>query len=676
MHPTTLQYRPEIDGLRAIAVLSVIIYHAEFAITGSNFLPGGFLGVDIFFVISGFLITSLILSEYRKSGTLSISGFYERRARRLLPALLVVMLASLPFAWLYLPPGELVNFAGSLIASLLFVSNFFWNLSLQQYGADSALLIPFLHTWSLAIEEQYYIVFPLLLLGMQRLFEHRRSALLLAGLLLSLVFAEWSSSQNPMFSFYMLPSRFWELLAGSLLASILHDIPRRSRSDLLASVLSILGFLMIGYSLVSTTFDTGHPGFVTITPVVGTVLVLWFTQQGAPLTRLLASGAFVKVGLISYSLYLWHYPIFAFGRIINNHPTNIDKLSWITLTFLLSTITYFLVEKPFRKSATVSRGKLLTTLLACFAFIIGISVYWAMGMGMPSRLGYLQTVLDPAKIVQLEQDGVECHSGGFTRPAFNLDESCIFEYKRGAPYVVLLGDSHAGALADSVRALAEENSLNYLQITNAACPHITGMRSGVCKKRTKGLKVFLSQFPVASIIYSARLPVALERERFDNQEGFRENNFKTVDRKKVLTEMPARAALIEQSMNNWAKPGYPLVIVYPIPEQGFHVHQRLFSHRPVISKKELLPDLSTSYPVFKKRVSSSYKVLDQVQGEAVLRVYPEHLFCSQESQRCYASQGERIYFGTDNHVSSLGAEMVVAEVAKSLELKVPEDFRK
>ena len=242
--------------------------------------------------------------------------------------------------------------------------------------------------------------------------------------------------------------------------------------------------------------------------------------------------------------------------------------------------------------------------------------------------------------------------------------------------MVLLGDSHAGVLANSVRTLAEANDLNYLQITSAGCLHITGLGTGLCEQRSAELKAFLEEFPVASIIYSSRLPLALELERFDNQEGDKEAKFKPVDSEKVLITRPVRSASIEQRMTTWVKLGYPLVIVYPVPEQGFHVPSKLFSQRPIITKKEQLPNLSTSYVVFKKRVSSSYKTLDRVRGKRVHRVYPEYLFCSEKSQRCFASQGERLYFTSDNHVSPLGADMIVTEVARTLELEVPAGLRK
>ena len=214
----SLKYRADIDGLRAVAVGGVLLYHLDSYLGAHSFFKGGFFGVDIFFVISGYLITSLILREFSETGHFSIANFYERRARRLLPALLVVALVSVPVAWLILLPTQLMDFSKSLIGSLLFVSNFYWLETLQEYGAESAQLKPLLHTWSLAVEEQYYIVFPLILLALLRFWQRHVSSILIIFLTASFIFAVWMSGRNPSFSFYMLPSRFWELLGGGLLA--------------------------------------------------------------------------------------------------------------------------------------------------------------------------------------------------------------------------------------------------------------------------------------------------------------------------------------------------------------------------------------------------------------------------------------------------------------------------
>lgn len=353
-----MKYRPEIDGLRTIAVISVIVYHAEFAHRNGFFLEGGFFGVDVFFVISGFLITMLIINEYQSTSRFSIKNFYERRARRLLPALLTVMMVSLPFAWKYLLPDQLIDFSKSQIASLLFGSNFYWFVSLQEYGAESGHLKPFLHTWSLAVEEQFYLFFPLFFVGIYRWRKSRYTMTLLTSVsFLSFLFAEWITPRNTSFSFYMLPSRFWELLAGSILAYILYLHPRKDNDTLLNGTMSIVGLSLIVYAVFLTGFDLNnlnHPGFVTLMPVIGTVLIIWFANGKDLISKVLANKLFVNIGLISYSLYLWHYPIFAFGRIIDSTPSIYTKSVWILLTLFLSITTYLLIEQPFRNRKMVS----------------------------------------------------------------------------------------------------------------------------------------------------------------------------------------------------------------------------------------------------------------------------------------------------------------------------------
>ena len=213
-----LSYRPEIDGLRAIAVGSVILYHAQITILGYQPITGGFIGVDIFFVISGYLITSIILKELLITGSLSFNYFYERRIRRLLPVLLFVMLVSLPFAWMYLLPDGFIDFSKSILYSLGFTSNFYFWYSGEQYGAESGLLKPFLHTWSLSVEEQYYILFPIVLLITFKFFKKYLIHILILGFVISLGLASWGSINEPSFNFYVLPTRGWELLSGSILA--------------------------------------------------------------------------------------------------------------------------------------------------------------------------------------------------------------------------------------------------------------------------------------------------------------------------------------------------------------------------------------------------------------------------------------------------------------------------
>lgn len=383
-----LKYRPEIDGLRTIAVLAVIIYHAEFLIGNNKILKGGFFGVDIFFVISGYLITSLIITEYKRTKGFSYIDFYERRARRLLPALFTVMFCSLPFAWNVLLPTQFEDFAKSLIASTLFWSNFYWFFSLQEYGAESALIKPFLHTWSLAVEEQYYIFFPLILIGIYKLTKNVFILLVLI-LVASLVHAELISEFNQSYAFYMLPSRFWELISGSLLAWYVLERPREYHKSL-HSWMPILGLLCIVLSLIFIGYDSGHPGLITLVPVVGTILLIGFCKEGSLIGKTLSSKLFVGIGLISYSLYLWHYPVFAFGRLLNPSYNDVDKLIWIGVTFILSIISFKFVERPFRDKKVLKTSYIIVTIALSTLIIVAFSIYVIQEKGLERRFPEMQ----------------------------------------------------------------------------------------------------------------------------------------------------------------------------------------------------------------------------------------------------------------------------------------------
>lgn len=667
-----LKYRPEIDGLRTIAVISVIIYHAEFTIGANHLLRGGFIGVDVFFVISGFLITSLIMNEHHRTGRFSITNFYERRARRILPALLTVMLVSLPFAWNYLLPDQLVDFSKSLISSLLFGSNIYWYNTLQTYGAESALLKPFLHTWSLAVEEQYYIIFPLLLVGMFRWCKRLTVVLLTAGLLISLQFAEWMTAREASFSFYMLPSRLWELLAGGLMACILHFHPQKDNNALLNSTMPALGLFLIILSVIFIELDSNHPGFVTLIPVIGTVLIIWFANEKEFVTKLLSSKLFVGVGLISYSLYLWHYPIFAFSRIRNSSPSDYDKFEWILLTFALAIVTYFVIERPVRRRNVVSRKIFMSSIVIFTIVVGGMSFYCVRNDGFENRLGYLKTIIKPSLPIWVTLNEQKCHSGGGGRnPVFDVRESCVFNYNPGQKYIISIGDSHAGCISENLRLLAKNNGLNFIQITSAGCNYILEYGSDHCQKRASEIIPYLEGFPNSTIIYSARIPVFIEQSKFINEEGIKEDNYRPIDKKRVVADYERRSNMLVRTLNGWVDAGHNLVIVYPVPEQGYHVSKKLFMERPIIQGEDQLPDLTTSYSFMKKRTKTSFEALDRIVSDKVFRIYPENLFCDSNIGKCFASKGSQIFFSSDNHVSPLGSSLIVDDIQRVLNLKTP-----
>ena len=298
-----MKYRAEIDGLRAVAVIPVILFHAGF-----EFFSGGFVGVDVFFVISGYLITMILIEDIERN-SFNLIEFYERRARRLLPALFFVMLICIPFAFLLMLPDAMKSFSQSLIAVSLFVSNIlFWRES--GYFATAAEEKPLLHTWSLAVEEQYYLFFPLFLLFAWRFFKERVFGVIFVVAAISLLISEWGWRNSAIANFYLAPARAWELLAGSIAALIVQKRGVRGNG-----ILSLLGLAAIVIAILIYDSTTPFPSVYTLLPITGCVFLVLFADKQTIAARLLSNKIFVGIGLISYSAYLWHQPLFAFAEL-------------------------------------------------------------------------------------------------------------------------------------------------------------------------------------------------------------------------------------------------------------------------------------------------------------------------------------------------------------------------
>lgn len=348
--PIKLPYRPEIDGLRAIAVLPVILYHA-----GIPGFSGGFVGVDVFFVISGYLITSIILDEYENGG-FSFVGFYERRARRILPPLFLVSFACIPFAVYCLSPHDLEEFAKSLLSVCGFVSNvFFWSQS--GYFDGPTELKPLIHTWSLAVEEQFYLIFPIALLLLLKLGRRRAIALFVATAILSFALAVWGSRNAPSATFYLLPARYWELLIGALLPLCRIEAEAWRLPRPLVEILALLGLALIAIPIF-TYHNIPYPGVYTLPPTLGTALAIVFLRSDTVSGRIVATRVLVGVGLISYSAYLWHQPVFAFARLGAIYEANIPVFVGLSaLSLLLAYLTYVLIERPVRDRKRITRNE-------------------------------------------------------------------------------------------------------------------------------------------------------------------------------------------------------------------------------------------------------------------------------------------------------------------------------
>jgi len=466
-----LKYRPEIDGLRAIAVVPVILFHA-----GCPGFGGGYVGVDVFFVISGYLITGTIADEIR-TGTFSLAGFYERRARRILPALILVCLCCIPFAWQWMTPDEYRDFSQSLGAVATFWSNilFLWQ---TDYFAPDVELKPLLHTWSLAVEEQFYLLFPLTLLAIRR-FERRIWIGLVAAVIgASLLTAVLLPRSYPAANFYLIPSRAWELGVGALLA--LTGELEWLRGKVAGATSVALGLVLIAIAVVAFDANTVYPSGWTLFPVLGTALIIAVPGGDSPGLRVLRLRGLVGIGLISYSLYLWHQPILAFLRLRSLYdPTSLQIAAGVALAFVLAWLSWKFAEMPLRRRDVLTRRQVLTA-----AAITSLGVG---GIGLAGHLtdGFRNASRDRARFeVYEDQLGVNHGLDEACEDEFTLDPTCRTS---DAPEIVVWGDSYAMHIVDAIRASRPDVRL--IQFTKSFCGPTLGiapMTSGFPIRWAKG----------------------------------------------------------------------------------------------------------------------------------------------------------------------------------------------
>ena len=376
-----IAYRADIDGLRAVAIVPVVLYHAEIAPFG-----GGYVGVDIFFVISGYLITSFILGQIQR-GEFTLLNFYLRRIRRIFPALFLMMAFCAAIGWLLLTPDDYRRLGESIFATVFFCSNIlFWLQS--GYFATQPEARPLLHTWSLGVEEQFYVVFPVLLVLLSRYFPRRLIAITLALSVLSFGFNVLSVSAHPSLAFFLAPPRIWELFIGALLAMGALAAPS---GVIWSEAASLLGVALIGYAIFGFSRDTMFPGFAALLPTIGAAAIIWAgTGHAGRATRLLSHPAPVLIGKISYSLYLWHFPLLAFGAyVLIGGLSLIQRLSLIALSMVLAFGSWIFVEQPVRRGRSLfGRARIVfVTAAAALAVFGGFGLAAHLSGGFPSRIG-------------------------------------------------------------------------------------------------------------------------------------------------------------------------------------------------------------------------------------------------------------------------------------------------
>jgi len=456
---SSLNYRPEIDGLRAVSVVGVLLFHAHLGFTG------GFVGVDVFFVISGFLITSLILKELDER-RFTLRNFWERRVRRIVPALLPMMVAVAFAGYWLLLPADLVALGKSLIAQSVMAANlYFWRDT--TYAAGPAELKPLLHTWSLAIEEQFYFIFPLALIYLHRFGRRVLMEILVAALAISFAGNVYGVQGHPSATFYLLPTRAWELLAGSVIAA---SPGRLIRSRVVNEALGWTGIICIFIAMLSYDRSTIFPGAAAALPVAGAVLVIVAnSSQQTFVGRLLSLKPVVYVGMISYSLYLWHWPLLAYGRYFSDgRLSSAGAAGLCGLSGLLAVISYHVCEQPIRKNRVYwTRKKLAAGALIGLVSMIGTGGWLWSSDGCKWRVPVALRSPVPASILSSGQSAMLKVT---TSSAAEKDTNGI------APSFVVWGDSHAGAAVPLFQKIASECGITGLDATQGGCPPLPGAR--------------------------------------------------------------------------------------------------------------------------------------------------------------------------------------------------------
>src|ERR1700726_1504939 len=438
-----LRYRPDIDGLRGIAVLSVLAYHLKMSL-----FHGGFVGVDVFFVISGYLISAIILSDIA-AGKFSIASFYERRVRRIAPALLVALLVTSVFAVLYLLPTELVNFAKSLLAALFSASNlYFWKQS--GYFSATSDVKPLLHTWSLAIEEQFYVFLPVFLTVAYRYFPRRMRLSIVLIAIASFAFSAVEAFRDPTAAFYLLHSRAWELLLGVLISL---EVFPDTAGPVVRNLAAAAGTAMICPAIFTYTPVTPFPGASALLPCLGTALVIWAGRSGETLfIRALSFKPLVSIGLISYSLYLWHWPIIVFqgmqSTLGSGASPRMAKLICILLSLGVATLSWKFVELPFRNGRNpIPRVVLFRLAAVAAAVVAAFGIAPLLFDGFPSR--YPPGAIRVASYLNYDSAKYSREGSCFITSGYeyiNFDPLKCLQMDPQKKNYLLLGDSYAAHL--------------------------------------------------------------------------------------------------------------------------------------------------------------------------------------------------------------------------------------
>lgn len=642
-------YRKEIDGLRAVAVLGVLLFHS-----GLSILSGGFLGVDVFFVISGYLLSSLILSELQFD-TFRLSTFYFRRAKRILPALVVVVGVSTLLAWHLLLPEQLKDYANSLLGIALLIPNvWFWKQT--GYFSSHNDEKPLIHSWSLGIEEQFYIFFPLVLMVIHRATSRKKWGFLLLMFILSLGLADWSAQKMPSANFYLLPGRVWEFVLGALIAltesekKVIDWIRAHKKSAESIALLSL--FCLLG-SMIVFSESTPHPSRFSLIPTISVALIILLSDSRSWTGKFLSSQPLVRIGLLSYSLYLWHQPVFAFMRIrFASEALYFQVILNFVLIFVLSFLTWHFIEQPFRKAHQMRGWGSQVVVVSLFLFLLGVA--GVRNEGFPQRMS-------KEKLLALSPKSEENKS--FSISLSNVQAYRLGQLKKPSD-LVFLGDSHVNYLVDALSEQLKTLNASAIVITESFCAPLVQFgtdspeRNPGCKNSmSRAIEWVVAQKEIKTVVLFAEWAAYTEGFRWSTPKPvpYSESSETNLDIKKN-PEIFSRA--LKRTVQLFLDSGKDVVIIKGTPEYQIdiltHFKQAILWDSSFVLPKHKLLNLTE----YARRNFNAEQAFLQLANGAVRFVETGQIFCSH--MECeYMSEGKEPYYMDDNHLSKVGAQKLL-----------------
>ncbi|TFY87246.1 acyltransferase [Pseudomonas nabeulensis] len=642
---TVLAYRRDIDGLRAVAVLAVVLFH--FGVPG---VTGGFVGVDVFFVISGFLITSIIWRE-REAGRFSFVDFWARRARRILPALFVMMAATLAVGWFLLAPKDYEELGRSARYQVVFTSNLLFARQDGYFDAASDIK-PLLHTWSLAVEEQFYILFPLLLAVLSSRLKHWR--LVLFGLLLlSFGMSAWAVFHQPQKAFFLLHMRAWELLAGAMLAVLPKSAWRASPA--LAQGVSLASMGLILGAVFGFEATTPFPGIAALLPVLGGVGLIWANgQHHTWVGRLLSTRVMVGLGLVSYSWYLWHWPVFVYSSYAAIDGLNAFEWAGVMLvTLLLGYLSWRFVEAPFREKRLLAGRKAILLAAGAGMLCLGLAgqvLRWT--DGLPWRLPE-----QALRYAQAKQWGPELLACIADRKTKDDRLFCRFGPRDSARSALVWGDSHAAALIPALEAGAERHHISLTQASFAGCLPLDGLENvSQCARFNQRVEQAMGQQSFSDVVLVARWSLYLYGQ-LSGDLGPTLKNPDTGHYVRAVAEQRFAAGL-RQRVAGLRAAGHRVWLVKEVPLQEIVVPYRL-SRLAMLNRSVEGEGLDVAHHVKRQRFIS--QLFDQLAAadDGVQVLDPASKLCD-AAGLCRVELNGRALYTDDNHLSDAGARYIEA----------------